>query len=103
MATKSVKIAEAKARFSELVRQVREGEDFIIQYGNEPVARLVAFDIAMEAKPRVPGLARHWRIPDDLFKPDPEQEAIDAGDYTDAVGIWVGKPAPPKPAPPKPD
>ena len=36
----------------------------------------------------------HLRLPDDLFDgDDPEQAAIDAGDQSDDLGIWHGRPA----------
>ena len=37
----TVKIGEAKARFSELVAKAEAGEEIIIARGHEPVARLV--------------------------------------------------------------
>jgi prevent-host-death family protein len=37
----TVKIGEAKARFSELVAKAEAGEEIIIARGREPVARLV--------------------------------------------------------------
>ena len=37
----TVKIGEAKARFSELVAKAEAGEEIIIARGGEPVARLV--------------------------------------------------------------
>ena len=39
----TVKIGEAKARFSELVAKAEAGEEIIIARGHEPVARLVRF------------------------------------------------------------
>jgi len=38
--TLTVKIGEAKARFSELVAKAEAGEDIIIARGHEPVAKL---------------------------------------------------------------
>jgi prevent-host-death family protein len=38
--TLTVKIGEAKARFSELVAKAEAGEDVIIARGHEPVAKL---------------------------------------------------------------
>jgi len=37
----TVKIGEAKARFSELIAKAEAGEEIIIARGHEPVARLV--------------------------------------------------------------
>lgn len=39
--TIQVNVAEAKARFAELLRRVEAGEDVVIARDNEPVARLV--------------------------------------------------------------
>jgi prevent-host-death family protein len=36
-----VKVAEAKAHFSELLAKVERGEEFVIARGDRPVARLV--------------------------------------------------------------
>ena len=34
---------------------------------------------------------KHLHLPDDLFdREETDQGAIDAGDHTDAVGIWRG-------------
>jgi prevent-host-death family protein len=37
----TVKVAEAKARLSELLAKVEAGEEFVIARGHEPIARLV--------------------------------------------------------------
>lgn len=42
--TLTVKVAEAKARLSELLARVEAGEEVIIARGNEPVAKLTALD-----------------------------------------------------------
>jgi len=49
-------IAEAKARFSELVQRAMLGEEVLIARDNKPVVRLVALE--EEAGPRRPGSAR---------------------------------------------
>ena len=46
-------IAEAKARFSDLVRKAMLGEEVIIAKDNKPVLRLVALDAPKQ--PRKPG------------------------------------------------
>lgn len=84
------KIAEARARFSELLARARSGEEIAITKGREPHARLLppAGRGAREAAP-----LGHLRLPDDLFDgDDPEQAAIDAGDRSDDFGIWRGNP-----------
>jgi prevent-host-death family protein len=40
-----VKVAEAKARLSELLAKVERGEEFVIARGNLPIARLAPLDI----------------------------------------------------------
>ena len=54
----TVKVAEAKARFSELLARVEAGEDFVIARGNIPAACLKP----LEPMPsRKPGIAAHWK------------------------------------------
>lgn len=82
------RIAEARARFSKLLNRARAGEEIVIIKGREPCARLVP---PVAAAKREDAPLRHLRLPDDLFdQDDAEQAAIDAGDYTDALGIWRG-------------
>lgn len=38
-----IRIAELKARLSEVLRQVRRGEDVVVLDRNEPIARLVPY------------------------------------------------------------
>jgi prevent-host-death family protein len=40
----TVKVAEAKARLSELLAKVEAGEEFVIARGHEPIARLVPIE-----------------------------------------------------------
>jgi prevent-host-death family protein len=40
----TVKVAEAKARLSELLARVETGEEFVIARGNDPIALLSALD-----------------------------------------------------------
>lgn len=47
--TIQVNIAEAKARFAELLRRVEAGEEVVIARGNEPVARLVLENASIAA------------------------------------------------------
>jgi prevent-host-death family protein len=51
-----VNIAEAKARFSELVKKAMAGQDVIITRDNKPVLRLVRLDGG--GVPRTPGSAK---------------------------------------------
>jgi prevent-host-death family protein len=56
MTIMTVNIAEAKARFSELVRKAMAGEEVVIARDNKPVLKLVA--LAPSRRTRVPGSAR---------------------------------------------
>lgn len=40
----TVKVAEAKARLSELLAKVEAGEEFVIARGHEPIAQLVPIE-----------------------------------------------------------
>ena len=57
-------VAEAKARFSELVQKAVSGEDVVIAKDNRPLLRLVP--LAAAAGKRKPGSARGriWIAPD---------------------------------------
>ncbi len=84
------KVAEARARFSVLLDRARAGEEILITKGHEPQARIVP---PPETARREPAPLAHLHLPDDLFDgEDPEQAAIDAGDYSDDPGIWRGHP-----------
>ena len=48
--TASVKIAEMKARLSELVAKAEAGEEVVIHRGDKPVAKLVPLDAAARSK-----------------------------------------------------
>ena len=63
--TTQVNIAEAKARFSELVKKAMAGEDVVIAKDNRPLLRLVRLGHAGQA--RRPGTAKgHVRMADDF-------------------------------------
>ena len=88
MPTKIFKVAEARASFSSLLTRAKEGEEIMITKGSEPQARIVppAEEGQREATP-----LKHLDLPDDLFdREEPEQAMIDAGDYSDTLGIWRG-------------
>jgi prevent-host-death family protein len=57
-------VAEAKARFSELVRRAVSGEEVIVARDNKPLLKLVP--VAMADGQRAPGTARGriWVSPD---------------------------------------
>ena len=86
-----VEISEAKDRLCELLAKAEMGQTVLIARGNTPVVQLVPIEI--RSKRRMPGRLAHWAAHGDsaLFEPDPEQNAIDAGDHCDELGIWVGK------------
>ena len=91
MPPSTYKIAEARAHFSELLARARAGEEIVITKGHEAHARLLP---PAEAGCREAAPLRHLSLPDDLFdQEDAEQAAIDAGDHSDALGIWRGRPA----------
>lgn len=54
--TRRYNIAEAKARFSELVQRAMVGEEVVIAKGHKPLLRLVP--IEKPAQPRKPGTAK---------------------------------------------
>jgi prevent-host-death family protein len=57
-------VAEAKARFAELVRRAMAGEEVVIAKDHKPVLRMVP--IASPSKSRQPGSAKGtvWMAPD---------------------------------------
>jgi prevent-host-death family protein len=57
-------VAEAKARFSELIQKAMVGEEVVIAKDNKPVVKLVP--LVTPGKPREPGSARGqiWTAPD---------------------------------------
>lgn len=68
----TVDVHEAKTHLSELLEQVRQGEEVVIAKSGKPVARLVAFEGVR--KRRVPGSARGqvW-MAEDFDTPLPEE------------------------------
>ena len=91
MPSATFKVAEARARFSELLEQAKAGEEILITKGREPQARLVP---PANAERREPAPLKHLGLPGDLFdREDPEQAVIDAGDHGDELGTWRGRPA----------
>ncbi len=75
--SKTVNIAEAKARLPELVQRAARGEEIIIARNGQPQARLVA--LSAQA-PRVPGKgAGKWKVRGNFNDPLP-QDLLDAFD-----------------------
>ena len=91
MAFDTYKVAEARAHFSALLNRAKAGEEILITKGEELQARIVP---PPEVEKREPAPLAHLRLPDDLFDgDDAEQAAIDAGDYSDDLGVWRGSPS----------
>ena len=66
---KTLNVAEAKARLSELVQRAARGEEIIIARNGEPQARLVAL---LPRQIRAPGKgAGKWTVSDDFNDPLP--------------------------------
>ena len=69
----TVKVAEAKARLSELLAKVEAGEEVIIARGKKPVVRLVP--VKSPPNKRVPGLFKaEFKIGPSFFEPLPSEE-----------------------------
>lgn len=67
MAAKQYKLAEAKARFSEIVQKAMLGETIIVTKENRPVVKIVA----IKPVKRRPGTGRGiWMAPDFDAPPD---------------------------------
>ncbi|WP_337270139.1 type II toxin-antitoxin system Phd/YefM family antitoxin [Oryzifoliimicrobium ureilyticus] len=85
------KISEARKNFAEVLERANQGEEIIIMRGNEIYARVGPAD---RSGKRPFGLLAQRGLPDDLFdEPDAEQAAIDAGDWSDDIGMFQGRPA----------
>lgn len=83
------KISEARKNFAEVLNRANQGEEIIIMRDNEIYARIGPAD--PEGK-RPFGLLARRGLPDDLFDVhDPDQAAIDAGDWNDDVGVFQGE------------
>ena len=68
---KTLNVAEAKARLSELVQRAARGEEIIIARNGEPQARIVALAAKVA---RVPGKgAGRWKISGDFNGPLPPE------------------------------
>ena len=80
MPSATYEVAEARARFLELLARARAGEGIVITKDGEPHARLLP--PARRGKRETAPLGR-LSLPDDLFGgDDPEQAAIDVGEMT---------------------
>ena len=81
-----VNMAKAKANLSKLVDRAAAGEEVTIAKAGKPLARLVPLP---EQERRPFGIARHWKIADDLFLEPTEADELEAaeGKHTDDFGI----------------
>jgi prevent-host-death family protein len=83
----SINIAEAKAKFSNLVERAAGGEEIVITRAGKPRARIVP----LAKLPKRPfGIAKHWpKIPDEvLLAPMSEEDVRWAeGYYNDEYGM----------------
>lgn len=77
-----INITDAKARFSEVVNQVLEGQEVIIERMGKPVVRISPYDPKRE-KRRLGLMAGQAIIPDN-FKTWPEEEAKALGIHPDS-------------------
>ncbi len=86
MPQSSYNISEARRNFAEVLERANKGEEIVIMRGNDVYARIGP---AHSAGKRPFGLLRHRALSENLFdERDPEQEAIDAGEWNDDVGVW---------------
>ncbi|HEX7881054.1 MAG TPA: type II toxin-antitoxin system prevent-host-death family antitoxin [Candidatus Eisenbacteria bacterium] len=77
---KSVKIAPLRARFSEFLRRVRSGEEFIVMDRDRPVARLVPIEPDDDDLVVTPGAGAYARM-GDMPLPDAVQLSEDPVRY----------------------
>lgn len=73
--SRTVTVSEAKTQLSSLIELVVEGEEIVIRRGQQPVAKIVAYEPTR--KPRVPGDLKGliW-MSDDFDEPDAEIERL---------------------------
>jgi prevent-host-death family protein len=87
--TRSVNVAEAKARLSALIDRAAAGEEIILSRAGRPVARLMPLE---EQTPRQPGVCRHWQIPDNLFLEPMAEEDLRAAEGADSDEFGITLP-----------
>ena len=85
---KKVNIAEAKARLSEFLKLVEEGETIIVSRRNHPVAEIRPV-VRRRLRPRPVGLcAGEFRVPDDFDQPLPENVTSGIGSLVLASALF---------------
>jgi antitoxin (DNA-binding transcriptional repressor) of toxin-antitoxin stability system len=75
-----VNIADAKAKLSELIEAVNNGEDVVICKHNRPVAELRAVPLARTAPRDLTPMFPDWKIDPAFFEPMTEDE----------LALWEG-------------
>ena len=66
-----IAIAEAKARFAELIRRAKAGEAIELTRYGRPVARIVAAD-RLDGRPLIGAMEGAFALPDDMCEGDDE-------------------------------
>jgi prevent-host-death family protein len=86
---KQVNLYDAKTNLSALVDQAAGGEDIVIAKNGKPRAVIVSLDRAPRKPRRVPEFgfweAEGFKLPDNFNDPDPEIEALFAGEHPDST------------------
>jgi prevent-host-death family protein len=74
----SYTVRQAKANFSRLIKEARNGKEVVITRGKQPVAKIIP--IASAAKKRIPGMLKGqiWSALD-AFDPLTDEELRDLG------------------------
>lgn len=83
-----VSVAEAKAKFAEILDRAAAGEEIIVTRSGKPVARLMPL---AESEPRPFGLCKDWpEVGDEIFEPMSEEDLAWAeGKYNDEFGVTL--------------
>lgn len=82
-----VSVAEAKAKFAEMLDRAAAGEEIIVTRSGKPVARLMPL---AESEPRPFGVAAHWpKVADDVLLAPMDEEDLKwaEGGFQDEDGI----------------
>lgn len=83
--SRSVNLALAKAKLSELAEVAAAGEEIVLTRRGKPLARIVPL---ADRPQREFGVAKHWGpIADDALDDDEQERAWLEGEWTDEVGI----------------
>lgn len=69
---RSVGVHQAKTQFSQLLREVGEGDEITVTRGGAPVARIVPIASSSRVADSRGMFAGHFRLPDDFDRDDDE-------------------------------